>query len=155
MTPAKRQKYYPTPTLLELGNAEPYISSANDVGCSAAVSAAALSDHGIYNVGSCLKRGGKILSIGANRGKTTSYYSRKFNNTIATEKLHAEISSIIRCLRLNDGNIRRTKMYVARVKADGSLANSRPCSVCFAVLREAGIKRVVYTTDNGWFSEKI
>lgn len=40
-------------------------------------------------------------------------------------------------------------MYVARVARDGSTKMARPCSKCMKALYEAGVREVVYTTDDG------
>lgn len=45
--------------------------------------------------------------------------------------------------------INKLKLYVVRVsKVDGSLMNSRPCEHCIGLMREIGIKKVVYSGDN-------
>jgi deoxycytidylate deaminase len=40
-------------------------------------------------------------------------------------------------------------MYVARVAKDGSTRLARPCPRCMKVMYEAGVREVVYTTDDG------
>jgi len=40
-------------------------------------------------------------------------------------------------------------MYVARVAKDGSTRLARPCARCMKVMYEAGVREVVYTTDDG------
>jgi len=41
----------------------------------------------------------------------------------------------------------RIDIYVVRIRADGLLANAKPCAVCLDALRSAGIRRVFYSTD--------
>ena len=38
---------------------------------------------------------------------------------------------------------------------DGSLAPSRPCPSCMAMLRNLGMKRIFYTTEEGFVEEKF
>lgn len=40
-------------------------------------------------------------------------------------------------------------MYVARVAKDGSTRMARPCPRCMRAMYEAGVREVVYTTDDG------
>jgi hypothetical protein len=47
-------------------------------------------------------------------------------------------------------------IYVARVNQTGDSRMARPCPNCYEALLLAGVKRVVYTTNDGGFKiEKI
>lgn len=46
-------------------------------------------------------------------------------------------------------------VYVSRRHKNGSLAMSRPCSGCMSLLTACGVRRVFYTVENGYASEKI
>lgn len=42
-----------------------------------------------------------------------------------------------------------------RNKKDGSLGMSRPCDRCMQLIKKLGIKKLLYTTDNGFAEEKL
>lgn len=45
--------------------------------------------------------------------------------------------------------INKLKLYVVRIsKLENSLLNSRPCEHCIGLMREVGIKKVVYSGDD-------
>ena len=44
---------------------------------------------------------------------------------------------------------RKRDIYVVRIRADGSLAMSRPCMDCLAALKRVGIRRIYYSTNQG------
>lgn len=46
-------------------------------------------------------------------------------------------------------------IYLVRLNRHDELNESRPCIHCCAVLREFGIKKVVYTTDTHYESVKL
>src|SRR5438876_1187936 len=81
--------------------------------------------------------GGKVLSIGFNKikrnGFITTYAHHEWCNT------HAECDAILRVRKKI--NLRDSKIYVARVRRDGKLGNSKPCLMCTRVLGRYGIKK--------------
>ena len=59
--------------------------------------------------------------------------------------IHAEIDAIMsgrKKIRFEG-----SKIYVVRVKSDGTVGNAKPCEMCEHVLFNYGIKRVYHTTD--------
>lgn len=131
-------------------DAKPYTSITN-MGCQAAIAVAKCSTYKQYNIGAVIKKGGRLLSLGFNKCKTSAFMVTKFRYE-QIDKCHAEISTILRAR----GEIRGGKMYIARVKSSGNLGNSRPCRSCMSIIREAGIKQIVYTgVDGMWYVEKV
>ena len=59
--------------------------------------------------------------------------------------LHAELGAIIKA----GGECEGATMYVARLKRGGEVGLARPCPYCMTAIVESGIKRVVWTTDDG------
>ena len=49
----------------------------------------------------------------------------------------------------------KVNIYLYREYKDGRLAPSRPCPSCMAMLKDFGIKRVMYTTKDGFVEEKL
>lgn len=59
--------------------------------------------------------------------------------------VHAEVAA----LRAWGGtNLRNATLYVARIGRDGTPMMSKPCANCQQALRDAGVKKVVYTIDS-------
>jgi hypothetical protein len=48
-----------------------------------------------------------------------------------------------------------TILAIYRERADGSVGNSKPCSSCMEMIKARGIKKIHYTVDNGFVSERI
>ncbi len=91
-------------------------------------------------------RNGKPISIGHNIATKTHPLTEKFGkfNTI-----HAEIDCIV---GNNRDLLKDSTIYVYREKFDGSVAISKPCNMCESILRQFGIKKVIYTNRDGEFS---
>jgi deoxycytidylate deaminase len=93
------------------------------------------SEHKNFKHGAVLVKSGKILSEGSN----------KYTNTGKIHgfgSIHAEESA----LRSIKKDAKGGTMYIARSASYGP-AMSKPCYRCQLVLRNAGIKRVIYTTS--------
>lgn len=88
--------------------------------------------------------GGNILSIGVNKFKKNgfikSFQHHDYCNT------HAECDAVLRVRRKID--LTNAKIFVARLRRDGQVGNSKPCPMCENVLERYGIRRVFYTVDN-------
>lgn len=66
--------------------------------------------------------------------------------------LHAEISAIIKALKVNSNPY---KIEVIRIGKDGRLRMAKPCLVCMEAIRDAGIKKIRYTTNSGWSTMRL
>lgn len=60
---------------------------------------------------------------------------------------HAESSVIFKA---GSCNCYRATLYISRIKRDGSLALARPCSECRDLIKAAGIKKVVFSTETSY-----
>ena len=119
--------------------------------CNAAIAVAKMSNHR-FKVGAAIVKGNKIISLGCNSHKTTPFIRNKISNTTAVDRLHAEMSCILRA----KGDLSKCKIYIARIVAVKSgLAIAKPCSLCMAMIKEAGIKEIVYSTAYGWEKERV
>lgn len=125
-------------------------TNTDDVGCQVAISAAALSQHKNFKHGAAITRGRRVVSIGYNHAKTHPIYSRRFKSSLI-ETFHSEFHAIVRA----HTDLRGCKIYVAR-KTKSSISLSFPCRVCFTLIREAGIKQIIYTgSDGNWWAVKV
>ena len=61
--------------------------------------------------------------------------------------LHAEIAALVKCREECD------TIVVARVNSQNKLRNAKPCPICSLALKEAGINKICYTTDEGFLFE--
>jgi len=94
---------------------------------------------------------GKIISQGFNVRKTHPFQQFYANKTHNREKvfLHAEMSALVKC-REHPHTI-----YVGRLRKDGSIGNAKPCPICLMAIIESGVKRIVYTNDDGSVSTTL
>lgn len=105
-----------------------------------------------YNLCAVIVKGGKVLSTGFNsrgwNGLTEHY---KVTDHCAT--VHAEIAAIL----LNRKKIRfeGAKVYVARIKSNGTVGNAMPCEMCRKVLSSYGVKRAFFTIEDSPFMDSI
>lgn len=95
-----------------------------------------------YKHGAVGELGGRVVGVGVN-----TYRTQKNLFDIVPEtgrSVHAEEA----CLRAMGDNTHGSVMYVARVNRLGEERPSRPCERCTILLKEAGVKKVVYTIDS-------
>lgn len=101
-----------------------------------------------YKHGAVLVRGGTVLNTSCNKNKYKAWANRfrdsKKQRGHAT--VHAEIGAI---LGLDRSITEGSTVYVVRVGRDGCLRNSKPCPMCEAAMQFVGVKKVVYSNENG------
>lgn len=91
-------------------------------------------------------KNGKILARGFNHYRTFS----KDNFITNTCTCHAECD-VIRKLHNANPNIdyKKVTLYIVRINRKGDLKSSAPCIDCYNMLTKCGVKRIVYSSDNG------
>ncbi len=91
--------------------------------------------------GSVIVKGGRVISTGLNK-------ERSHPRIVSSEHIkdhcsvHAEIDAIKKAKDVSGATI-----YVARVNRRGEQRDSKPCSRCYEVIRNSGIKKIIYTTS--------
>lgn len=106
-----------------------------------AVKAANLSKHK-QKIGAVVSKGQRVLSTACNAVRyKQGEFSKKWINS-----LHAEQAAL---LQLSFKQLKGARLTVVRIKKDGSLGNSCPCSFCRELILRSGIKEVVYINENG------
>lgn len=112
-----------------------------------AKNASKYSDHRV-KVGACVVKNGTPVSVGFNTCKTHPQYTGG-----KVKSLHAEIRAIIHSATDLDGGT----IYIYRQHKDETPALARPCELCQSVIKDAGIKWMVYTTNifPYWKKEKV
>lgn len=111
-----------------------------------------------YKHGACIVKKGKVLSHGFNQYKSHPL-QRRYNlsekTTITKEAphyVHAEIKALS---KLKGIDLSECEIYVYRLNYEGKNAISRPCAACMAAIINAGIKKIIYTTDTGYAQEVV
>lgn len=103
------------------------------------------SDHPHHKLGAVISKGNRVISLGFNKNKT---HTRSNHNW---KRLHAEISAIIKAKQ----DITNCYIYIYRETKDGQIAMARPCCSCMQAIKEAGIKKIFYTSSEGFLEESI
>lgn len=92
--------------------------------------------------GAVVVKGGRVLGTGWNRDRNSP-------TIIDPDRIkqdcsyHAEEVAI----REAGSNLKGAVIYVARINKQGKDRDSKPCIKCSSLIKEAGIKRVVYTSE--------
>lgn len=98
-------------------------------------------------VTACLVLGGKTISYGSNKKKTHPFQKRFMKNSESIY-LHAETDCINNAIKNSAfKDLSKAKMYICRVKKDGSWGLAKPCSGCMKAIVTFGIREVYYSTD--------
>jgi|SRR5687768_3970180 len=115
-----------------------------------AMASSKLSDYERIKIGAVLVKKGDVISIGYNRKKThpTQKKYNKFRNMNGHQNdfIHAEIDAIIK----SKSNLNGAFIYISRQTCNGELGMCRPCPACMEAIRESGISRVYYTSNEGY-----
>lgn len=102
-----------------------------------------------------------IIAQGYNQNKTHPLQQRyniyRYNvngNHYCPSKIHAEMELISK-IRYLDINFSEVEIYVYRETKDGRKALAKPCLACTKALKDLGIKKVFYTTNDGYCEERF
>jgi len=105
---------------------------------------AAQSTYGKFQHGAILVRGGSVINTSPNKDRFCSFGSKFRDRFCGHATLHAELGCILGLdRRITSG----TTMYVVRINGESNFRMSKPCSMCYDVLRHCGIKKVIYTIN--------
>lgn len=115
------------------------------------------------HIGCVVSCGSKVMSAGFNTSKTAPI-QKKYNqyrnfdaNSPATgliHSLHAEISALNQ-LKYSDVDFSKCEVWTYREDRNGNLAKSRPCPGCLQMIKDLKIKKIHYTTNEGFVDEEI
>ena len=90
-------------------------------------------------------RRGRVISRGTNSYTKThplqAHWSRRVGLPAQRVYLHAEISALVRCRRLD----RAHSITITRRSPDGKYRLAAPCAACAAAIGAAGITRIYHT----------
>lgn len=130
----------------------------NDIGYfNKARNAAKLSNFHRYHIGCVIVYKKQIISVGFNSTKTHPiqkiYNKERFNCDSTPHSLHAEITALIFIKDRKDIKWNDIDIYTYRENNQGDLRMSRPYKSCMRLLKNLGISRIHYTTNDGYEME--
>ncbi len=96
---------------------------------------------------SALVYDGPILLAGAANSLKTHPKAETYGN-----HLHAELALI---MSAGVSHLYDSTVIVTRVKKSGALGTSKPCEVCWAALRNARVRYVIYYDGSEWRKERL
>ena len=106
-------------------------------------------------IGAVVVIGNYVVSEGYNKRKThpiQAKFNRKTKYFAPSPNIHAEIDALIRSRQHDlDG----AEVFVYRDRVQDSLGNCRPCRSCMSALKNAGVKHIYYTSNDGFYYERI
>jgi dCMP deaminase len=98
------------------------------------------SEYPDHKLGAVIVKGNTILGVGVNKLKTHP----KAKNY--AKRIHAELAAILNART----DVTDCDLYVFRYTQSGLQGISKPCDGCMCAILEAGIKRVYYSTADGY-----
>lgn len=104
-----------------------------------------LSDHHQYKISAVVLHKGVPLAFGFNKLTKTHPLTKKYDKN---KTLHAEMVAILK-VRYHK-LLPKCTVVVYREDRHGKPAMAKPCYMCQQVLNDLGIKKVTYSTPQGW-----
>ena len=100
-----------------------------------------------FKHGAVLTKSGAVINASCNKNGFNSFGARFRKKEYGRATLHAELGAIL--------NVERSKtegstVYVVRVNKKGEKRLSKPCHMCQSALQYCGIKKVIYSTNEGY-----
>jgi len=94
--------------------------------------------------GAVVVKSGRVMGTGYNK-------DRNRPSIVSPEHIKSDCSYHAEQVAIREAgdNLRGAIIYVARVNKNGQDRNSKPCPRCHRLIQDAGIKRVVFTTEAG------
>lgn len=95
--------------------------------------------------GAVVVKGGRVLGTGWNKNRNNPHIVSPEH--IKTDcSVHAEVAAI---REAGEESVKGAIIYVARVNRHGNDRDSKPCFRCSDLIKQVGIKRVVFTSEAG------
>lgn len=111
-----------------------------------------------HKIGCVIVDGHRIISSGCNSDTKTLPLQSKIDfqhlNCESTGKVHAETEALIYFIRRHL-SLPNATLYTFRQHKDGSYGCAKPCPRCIHLIKSVGIKKIVYTTNDGIAKEKL
>lgn len=123
----------------------------------AAKAVSTLSDHK-HKIGATVVLKHRIVSSACNSDCKTHPLQKRYNKYRFVEdsphKCHAELLALLPLIK--DGvDLSNASIFTYRQHRNGYLACARPCKSCMALIKDCGITRLFYTTEDGYAREDL
>lgn len=109
-----------------------------------------LSSYPRIKIGAVIVRKNSVLAVGVNEEKSHPIQKRyNIYRDIDVEiehNIHAEMAALIKCRE----SLKGADIYIYRKDSNGNTAICKPCAACRKALLDSGIRRVYYTTSDGY-----
>lgn len=139
-----------------MDNSGPSIGGSKRAYFKAAEGMSMLSNHRC-KMGCVVVSGHRIISSGRNSATKTHAIQTKVDTRYfgcdCAGYLHAETDALIPLMN-SRMDLSRAAVYVYRRMGDGSSGMARPCPRCMGVIKSLGIRKINYSTPDG-FAEEI
>ena len=119
------------------------------------------SDFTKTHVGCVIVYKNSVIASGHNTNKThpmQKKYNRIRSGRLEDDgfapKMHAEIMALSK-LSEEDIDTRKLCLYTYRIRKDKDFGMARPCPSCMQAIKDMGIRKICYTTDDGYATETI
>lgn len=116
-----------------------------------------MSDFKRVHIGCIVTDGHRIISSGFNTNKTHPVQKRlnkeRFDED-TRHTLHSEVAALIPIMK-EDIDFNKVEVFTYREYINGGMAMSRPCPSCMRLIKELGIKKIWYTTPDGYAFETL
>lgn len=117
-----------------------------------------LSDHPNYKIGAAVVLKHRVISSGTNSDTKTHPLQKHYNKYRFTadspHKCHAELLALLPLMK-EDVDLSYASIFVYREHKNGKPAMSRPCRSCMQLIKDCGIKRIFYSTEDGYCREVL
>ncbi len=126
-----------------------YLKAAKDI--------SVLSDHRC-KIGCVVVDQHRIVSSGHNSNSKKHSVQRdidsKYFKCSCDGKLHAETMALLPYIK-SHADLSHATLYTYRKDNNGHLAQSRPCPRCMQLIKSMGIRKIIYTTNDGVCKERL
>ena len=113
---------------------------------------------GPARIGCAVYYKGALIAKGHNSNKTCplqkKYNKYRYENCNTPDKTHAELMALKK-IRWLDIDFSLVEVYTYRELKNGKPSMSRPCESCIEFIKQLGIKRICYTTPDGFAEERL
>jgi len=98
-------------------------------------------------LGAVVVRKKHVIGAGYNRENHPFLYRHQVLKLHPKHGMHAEVSALYGADNVEDGIL-----YVVRMRKDDSIGMAKPCDSCIQFIRICGVKRVIYSEQDGSFN---
>lgn len=104
-----------------------------------------------FNLKATIIKSGRVISTGSNSSKSLILGYQRGSKELWNSNNHAEKVAIVKALKLYDGlhHLCGSTIYVSRHNKNGDTRLAKPCKHCMELIQSVGIKKIVYTTNDG------